>query len=488
MNESIERAPAGRTFEFVQCLGRGAFGEVYLVNMRNDVVESKVAVKVLRRDVDPTSQAMARLRDEARLLGSLNHPHILGVFDLIALDGRAALVTEYIPGADLGDLATELPHRTVLEIGAHIAAALDAAWNTAGKHGEPLHLVHRDIKPSNIRVGRHGEVKLLDFGIAHFDGPDRESRTQTQKLVGSFEYMAPERLAQRNVGTEADVYSLGCTLYEALHGEGIFQGITVRRHLVYAHSEARHDERITEAVDALHTTPEVRAVLTRLLAYDPVQRPQLAELEGILRGCAEALTSPDLRTWARGFTWPSLPATDGPLVGAVLSEATLDTWTEPPRPAEPTRRRWPALLGAATLLAALTFALWPAPEAPAPPPSPEPAATAPPPPVPSSSPPPAAAPEPEPAPPAPQVRGPEPIAPAPKPPVTRYWFSGAATQVELVSDQGRFPPGEIPPGRYAIEAVFPNTQMGMTRVGDVQIEPGENVEIKCRSGFFACSR
>ena len=147
MPETPARAPIGRTFEFLQCLGRGAFGEVYLATMRSsDVVESKVAVKVLRRDVDPNSQAVSRLRDEARLLGSLNHPHILQIFDLIELGGRAALVTEYIPGADLTDLAGQIPPRTALEIGARIADALEAAWTTIGKNGQPIRLILRDIK------------------------------------------------------------------------------------------------------------------------------------------------------------------------------------------------------------------------------------------------------------------------------------------------------------------------------------------------------
>jgi len=461
----------------------------------SDVVESKVAVKVLRRDVDPNSQAVSRLRDEARLLGSLNHPHILQIFDLIELGGRAALVTEYIPGADLTDLAGQIPPRTALEIGARIADALEAAWTTIGKNGQPIRLIHRDIKPSNIRLGQHGEVKLLDFGIAHSDSPDRESRTQTQKLIGSFDYMAPERLAQREVGTSADVYSLGCTLYETLAGTGLFQGMTVRRHLVYAHSESRHTELVDEAIQRLSAPDDVLATLKEMLAYAPGLRPPLAELEERLQETAQRLPSADLRTWARSRAWNPPHAVEGDLVGATLSEPVADAWIGTALPAEtrPTRRSFaaPIAAGVATALlvsvvAALATALpdWLESD-------------------PSTEPLPEVQPivehtEPEPEITTPTPPPPQPVAPDPKPPArpsatrprakTRFWVSGAASSVELVRDGQRFPPGEIPPGRYAIEAVFSNTQMGMTQVGEVVIEAGENVEIKCRPGFFACSR
>ncbi|MBT3224140.1 MAG: serine/threonine protein kinase, partial [Proteobacteria bacterium] len=159
-----------REFSFQRCLGSGGFGEVYLATMTSSGgVETDVAVKVLHGGLDPRSQAVQRLRDEGRLLGVLNHPAILRVTDLVLLEGRIALVTEYVEGADLDECFgahPPLPPRALLEVIGRVADALHSAFNTTSANGTPLELIHRDIKPANIRLGRHGDVKLLDFGIA----------------------------------------------------------------------------------------------------------------------------------------------------------------------------------------------------------------------------------------------------------------------------------------------------------------------------------
>jgi len=498
----------GRTFEFLHCLGRGSFGEVYLVTMRSsDVVESKVAVKVLRKDVDPNSQAVSRLRDEARLLGRLNHPHILQIFDLIELGGRVALVTEYIPGADLSDCAGDIPPRALLEAGARIVDALDAAWNTPSTDGKPLQLVHRDIKPSNIRLGQHGEVKLLDFGIARSDTLDREAKTQTQTLIGSFDYMAPERMAQRENGTPADVYSLGCSLYEGLTGAGLFKDMSIRKHLTFTHSEARHGELVDDALANLNTPPMIKGLLAEMLAYEPHDRPPLDELGARLEAVADALPSFGLRKWTRGRTWLPPTPIDGELDGLVLSEPTADQLIGTPLPTgdvvfappanAPSQSGRAVVAGVASavsvlLIAALGAWAWvtiqpqPLPPAPVPIGLPIPDPPEPVPPTPDPVPP-----TPDPVPPEPVAEAPvpTPLPPPPKPTVTtRFTVSGAATTVELVDGGKRYGPGPIPPGHYVIEAEFPNTGMGMSASGTVTIAKGESVEITCRTGFFACSR
>ena len=183
-----EPAPEKRQFHIQSCLGRGGFGEVYRATMISaGGVRSDVAVKVLHKDLDPRSQSVERLRDEARLLGILNHPNILKVSDLVLLQDRVALVTEYVEGADLDQcIETQddpIPLRPLLEALGRVAEALYAAHTTAGPDGAPLHLVHRDIKPSNIRLSKHGTVKLLDFGIAKARDEGREAKTQTLSLI-----------------------------------------------------------------------------------------------------------------------------------------------------------------------------------------------------------------------------------------------------------------------------------------------------------------
>ena len=127
-----EPAPEKRQFHIQSCLGRGGFGEVYRATMISaGGVRSDVAVKVLHKDLDPRSQSVERLRDEARLLGILNHPNILKVSDLVLLQDRVALVTEYVEGADLDQcIETQddpIPLRPLLEALGRVAEALYAA-------------------------------------------------------------------------------------------------------------------------------------------------------------------------------------------------------------------------------------------------------------------------------------------------------------------------------------------------------------------------
>src|SRR5688572_7575723 len=165
----------GRTFDWVRLLGRGGFGEVYLARMHSPSgLEQQVAVKLLPAGLAPGSRAVVRLRDEAHVLASLRHPVVLAPHDLAELAGRVALVTEFIEGEDLASCIdphdpAPLPVSTQLEVLEQVASALEVAW-------QQLRLVHRDVKPQNIRIGRHGNVKLLDFGLASSDlAEDRKS-------------------------------------------------------------------------------------------------------------------------------------------------------------------------------------------------------------------------------------------------------------------------------------------------------------------------
>ncbi|MCA9492181.1 MAG: serine/threonine protein kinase, partial [Myxococcales bacterium] len=204
---------SGRRFQVHSCLGRGGFGEVYRATMSSSGgVRTEVAIKVLRGDIDPGSDSVKRLRDEGRLLGALRHPSILRVHDLVLLENRVALVTEYVEGDDLDKcMVPSMPIRALLGVLGEVASALDAAWTTPSPtSGEAIHLVHRDVKPANIRIGRHGEVKLLDFGIARATNVVREAQTANNAMMGSYLYMAPERFHEDRVEPPSDIYALGC--------------------------------------------------------------------------------------------------------------------------------------------------------------------------------------------------------------------------------------------------------------------------------------
>ena len=241
----------GRTFQIHGCLGRGGFGEVYRATMGSSGgVQTEVAVKVLRSDIDPGSDSVKRLRDEGRLLGQLSHPSIVKVHDLVLLDARVSLVTEYIEGEDLDQCfkgEARIPPRALLAAVGEVASALDGAYNSPSPiSGQPLRLIHRDIKPANIRIGRHGEVKLLEFGIARAGNAVREAQTAAYAMMGSYRYMAPERFHEDEVDPPSDVFALGAVLYEGLAAERFFEGLTLQQVYAFMLSSNRFRRRLDE--------------------------------------------------------------------------------------------------------------------------------------------------------------------------------------------------------------------------------------------------
>jgi serine/threonine-protein kinase len=315
-----------RSFSFEKCLGSGAFGEVYLCTMISaNGVRSNVAVKVLHADINAAGQAVQRLKDEGRMLGLLNHPCIVGGTDLVVFAGRVALITEYVEGADLAVCIEEnppIPLVPLLDVIGDVAAALDAAWKTPGPDGAALELVHRDVKPHNIRVGRHGEVKLLDFGVARAS-IEREAITMADTVVGSTLYMAPERFDKKNpVTPHSDVYSLGLTMYEGLARKAFFGAMPVNQQFFLAVEDTSHDEYRDQALADLDEIPEgVLKLLRDMLAHDQTQRPTAG---GVVRRCetlSDRLEGVNLRKWCRRRRWNEPPPVPGgKLVGKTLDE------------------------------------------------------------------------------------------------------------------------------------------------------------------------
>ncbi len=290
-------------------------------------VRTEVALKVLRKGLDPSSQAIRRLRDEARLLGLLNHPNIPGIHGLVFIDDRVTLVTEYVDGADLNvcaRLACGMPASASLEVVAQVADALTAAFSTKGPDGQALELLHRDIKPTNIRISRHGIVKLLDFGIAKAAGFEREAETSTNSVIGSYPYMAPERFDDPGEDSSSDVYSLGCVLYEAITGTRLFTGLNVRQRFAMVVSRERLDAFVkTRLTEAPAMPPALEHLLLELLSYDPTRRPLLEEVCPRCEQLAIDLKGATLRQWCRSFDWPEIQPTPGEIVGRVITESAL---------------------------------------------------------------------------------------------------------------------------------------------------------------------
>ncbi len=309
-----------RRYELLEVLGQGGFGEVLRARLLGPGGFSKqVALKILRTEPEGSTELVARLRDEARMLGLLRHRAVVRVDGLVRLEGSWAVVMEYVDGASGAELrdAAHVPVAVALALIEEVASALSEAWNLK-VGGRQLRLLHRDIKPANIRLTADGTVKLLDFGIARADFRNREASTHAT-LYGSVPFMAPERLALRATD-RSDVFSLGITLVELLAGP---------QHTQPSSHPEHHAERVETLLGALqrHVADDgLLDLVRRCLALEPSERPDAATLAREARELRRGLEDVYLPDWSRE-TVPALitrrPRQDDPRLGQVWIEEGL---------------------------------------------------------------------------------------------------------------------------------------------------------------------
>lgn len=345
----------GRRYRIIEKLGQGGFGRVYRASAEDPSgVSRQVAIKILKDHVP--EEMVVRFRDEVRMLGLVHHRAIVAFQGVVRIDGRPAAVLEFVPGVDLKAVIEheQPPTCVVVRIVEEVASALHAAWAQINEEtGRPLHLVHRDIKPANIRVTPGGEVRVVDFGGARADFADREARTRSF-VVGSYRYMAPERLDQVDT-PRSDVYSLGLVFAELLAGEGI---PTPSKHL------GQHDDFVEEVREAVlercrreglsdDLAQRVMALLEAMLDYYPERRPTAREVELQARTLLIELPGPSLREWAEQIVRrleDARPLEATPLAwsrvvnsGAPMSRPPVPS--RPPRSSRPTAPPAPATRG-----------------------------------------------------------------------------------------------------------------------------------------------
>ncbi|WP_232662895.1 serine/threonine-protein kinase [Pseudonocardia sp. TRM90224] len=247
-----------------ELLGRGGMGDVY--RAFDTETERDVAVKRLRPELAQEKTYRERFQRESKIVSRLNEPHIIPVHNFGEINGWLYIEMRLVKGLDLAALLDQfgpLPAERAVSIVVQIADALAAA------HGEGL--VHRDVKPSNILVagsshGGDGFVYLTDFGIAR--STTSTSLTMTGAAIGTLHYMAPERFAGRGDDPSADVYALGCVLYEALTARKPFAAEDPAAQM-FAHTR-------TPPPAPSHRMPNLPAalddVVARAMAKDPRQR------------------------------------------------------------------------------------------------------------------------------------------------------------------------------------------------------------------------
>jgi hypothetical protein len=254
-------------------LGAGGMGQVY--RARDTRLNRDVAIKIVPDVFSGDAERLARFEREARLLATLNHPSVGGVYGLEEVGGQRFLIMELVEGEDLsarigrGPISVE----DTLEIALQIASALEAAHEQG--------VIHRDLKPANIRVTEDGRVKVLDFGLAKaLDPGDGNSGALSQSptalmssptmagvILGTAAYMSPEQARGKRVDKRADIFAFGIVCYEMLTGRTLFAGDTVSDTLAAVLRE-------TPDLGALppQTPRAIKRLIARCLEKDPRRR------------------------------------------------------------------------------------------------------------------------------------------------------------------------------------------------------------------------
>ncbi|GAB3441574.1 Stk1 family PASTA domain-containing Ser/Thr kinase [Phycicoccus ginsengisoli] len=221
----IARQVLGGRYEVGELLGRGGMAEVHLGH--DTRLGRPVAIKMLRSDLARDSSFLVRFRREAQSAAGLNHASIVAVYDsgedTVTESGGATrpapyIVMEYVEGQTLRQLLEERSPLDPAEAARITEGVLDAL-----AYSHRMGIVHRDIKPANVMIGRHGEIKVMDFGIARAIADSNATMTQTQAVIGTAQYLSPEQAQGRHVDARSDLYSTGCLLFELLTGRPPFQ-------------------------------------------------------------------------------------------------------------------------------------------------------------------------------------------------------------------------------------------------------------------------
>ncbi|MFD0307937.1 protein kinase [Streptomyces sp. NPDC127119] len=289
------RLLAGR-YRVVAPLGRGGMGVVW--RARDEVLGREVAVKELRTYTDADGPELAdlglRMQREARAAARVRHPGVIAVHDVAEIDGRPLIVMELVDGPSLDDVLRErgtIDAREAAGIGAKVMDALAAA-HRAG-------VLHRDVKPGNILLDRSGRVVLTDFGIATMEDPGDGSTThltRSGELVGSLDYLAPERAQGYEPGPASDIWALGATLYAAVEGSSPFRRTSTWSTLTAI---------VVEPLPAPRRAGPLGPVLQQLMHKQPESRPEAGRASELLDAVAAA-TDQDSAT--RGLRAPAPPA------------------------------------------------------------------------------------------------------------------------------------------------------------------------------------
>ena len=303
-------------YEIVSELGQGAMGVVYKAT--DPLIDRVVAIKTITLSLaqEDKDDYEARFYQEAKAAGRLSHPNIVTIYDVGRSGDMAYIAMEFLQGRELRDILNEgqrLPVDQVLDIIVQVALGLAYAH----EHG----IIHRDVKPSNIMVGRDGQVKITDFGIARM--ASSAVHTQTGMVLGSPKYMSPEQVMGKLTDQRSDIFSLGVMLYECLTGQTPFSGENVNAIMYQTlNSVPSPPSSLNSAVPDM-----LNFIIAKALAKNIDDRYQNArDLANDLRACRDTLPKAGV---AAGYGSQSAATLAGAPANLVRMEEDLESKSLP---------------------------------------------------------------------------------------------------------------------------------------------------------------
>jgi len=251
-------------YEVIEELGRGGMGRVYRV--LDTKVDEEVALKIIRPEVSGDKQTIERFRQEVKLARKISHRNVCRMYQLGEDEEIHYLTMEYVRGESLKNMlkmTRQMSTNTALQIGRQLAEGLAEAHQRG--------VVHRDLKPGNVMLEKDGNIKIMDFGLAH--SVPKKKGTDSHGVVGTPEYMSPEQFDGQHVDERSDIYSLGVILFEMLTGRLPFEGDTPLRVALMHKNESPVDPQILNPM----IPADVSRLIVKCLAKTREQRFQNAQ-------------------------------------------------------------------------------------------------------------------------------------------------------------------------------------------------------------------
>ena len=330
MSDTVPPEAFGK-YELLERIASGGMAEVYRARARGVAGFEKILViKKLAERLASNKEFTELFIDEARIAVQLQHPNIVQVFELDAVDGTYYMAMEYVQGLDLARLLLRsrangtFPTSLALHVSGEVLKALQFAHTRHDEAGRPLRIVHCDISPQNVLISSAGEVKLTDFGISR---ASFQARSKHEVVRGKHAYMSPEQVEGKALDARTDLFSLGIVLYETLTGRRLFKARTKEETL----DRVRRAEVPSPRAYRADISEDLEWLLLKSLARNPEDRFQSAaemldELTTLVGREGHRATNHDLGAFVRDVGEP----TDLPSPTAQATRPATPGRTPPP--------------------------------------------------------------------------------------------------------------------------------------------------------------